>query len=100
MEQFGINFNKDWSVYNLIAGTRMDIKGGNWIDTGVAVIKVLLDENKEWNVKETPWYSKEDALLIDGYDEEKGNRQFLLLIKKERAYDQKMEEFLKEWKLV
>jgi hypothetical protein len=94
-----MKLKKDYVLLNILGGTRLDIKGEEDIKkTCGYIIKLMFDLNKEWNVEKTDRYSENDALLLNGYSNEDGNWQLMLLIKKEKfnpdAY------FYKDWEKV
>lgn len=85
-------------LINMMGGTRLDFESEDMVKAGSFVISAFIDRSKEWDVKKTDRYTEEEAVHIEGFDNEKGNKVFYLLLTQEVA--EKDKEIYKDWKKV
>ena len=85
----------EFSVFNVMGGTKVDIKANDIIDASSFVVSEVIDRNKNWDARETEKHNSEDAVMINGHDKENGDFIVILVIKKALSEN---EDIFKEWK--
>lgn len=91
---------QDYYAVNIIGGTVMKLKGTTMVETTKKVMQLFFDLNKEYDISETERYSENDALMLEGFNNENGGKSFILLCKEKVYNDPEFRESISEYKLI
>lgn len=89
---------EEYALFNLLGGTRINYKADTLVQAASIAIQLLLDRDKKWEVQPTEKYSEEDAVMLEGFDNEDGKKLTLLILKKSLA--DKDKDVFKDWETV
>jgi ACT domain-containing protein len=70
-----------YALLNLFGGTRLDIDAEDLIEASSLAIQLLFDLNKKWEAKELIMRNKEQAVEIQGFDNQNGNSLTIIVTK-------------------
>jgi ACT domain-containing protein len=70
-----------YALLNLFGGTRLDIDAEDLTEAASLAIQLLFDLDKKWEAKELIMKNKEQAVEIQGFDNQNGNSLTIIVTK-------------------